>query len=263
MPPAVGEAQGQVARYWMAAPLAELGRFEEALTAASRALEFATRIDRPFPLAGALASIGLAQLYQGRLDDVARTLTRGLEVCRRREVPVHRPWLAASLGYTYALAGRTSEGCRPCTRRSTRPTRQATWLRRPGDLPGSAKPPLLSGQADDAAMWADQALEQARLRGERGHETWALRAQPEVASARTPTAAVKRYHEALAVAGNLGVRPLEARCHLGLAALHRAAGRRDQARAALGRARGPLRSMGMEFWLARARALGLGDSNPS
>jgi tetratricopeptide (TPR) repeat protein len=122
---------------------------------------------------------------------------------------------------------------------------------------------LLSGQADDAAMWADQALEQARLRGERGHETWALRAQPEVASARTPTAAVKRYHEALAVAGNLGVRPLEARCHLGLAALHRAAGRRDQARAALGRARGPLRSMGMEFWLARARALGLGDSNPS
>ena len=50
----------------------------------------------------------------------------------------------------------------------------------------------------------------------------------------------------------LGMRPLEARCHLGLAALHRAAGRHDQARAALGRAVEPLQSMGMDV-LAHAR----------
>ena len=100
---------------------------------------------------------------------------------------------------------------------------------------------------------------QSRRRGERGHEAWALRAQAEVASARKPPArdvARDRYHEALMLAEALGMRPLEARCHLGLAALHRAAGRHDQARAALGRALEPLQSMGMEFWLTRARAPG-------
>src|SRR5262249_5329341 len=100
----------QLNRYWIVAPLTELGRFEEALAAARRALEFAARIEHPFPLAGALASVGLVYLYQGRLEDAALNLARGLDVCRRSEVTVHRPWLAATLGYTYAISGQVSEG---------------------------------------------------------------------------------------------------------------------------------------------------------
>ena len=95
--------------------------------------------------------------------------------------------------------------------------------------------------------------------GERGHEAWALRAQAEVAAARKPSArdaARDRYQEALMLAEALEMRPLEARCHLGLAALHRAAGRHEQARAALDRAVEPLQSMGMAFWLTRARTPG-------
>jgi hypothetical protein len=51
------------------------------------------------------------------------------------------------------------------------------------------------------------------------------------------------------------MRPLEARCQLSLAALHRAEERHDQARAALARALELLDGMRMKFWLTRAEIL--------
>ena len=247
--------------YWIVAPLTELGRFEEALAAARRALEFATRIEHPFPLAGALASVGLVYLYQGRLDEAALNLARGLDVCRRSEVAVHLPWLAAMLGYTYAISGQLSEGQSLLREAIDEAEKSGQVAGQAWRLAWLAEAALLAGRLNDAAMWADQALEQSRQRGERGHEAWALRAQAEVTSARKPTArhaARERYQEALALAGTLEMRPLEARCHLGLAALHRSAGRRAKAQAALGHARAQLRAMGMDFWLIRAEAVRLG-----
>src|SRR5262245_9990109 len=96
--------------YWTALPLTELGRFDDALAAARRALEFATRVERPFALGGAFASMGFAHLYQGRFGDAAVSLERGLDVCRRWEISLHRPWLMGMLGYTRALSGQVSSG---------------------------------------------------------------------------------------------------------------------------------------------------------
>jgi tetratricopeptide (TPR) repeat protein len=242
--------------YWIAPPLTELGRFEEALAAAGRALEYATRIERPFPLAGALASTGLVYLYQGRLEEAVLVLTRGLEICRRWEVPVHRPWLAATLGYAYALSGRAPEGLVLLHEAVDEAEKAGHVASQAWRLAWLSEASLLAGQPADAAVWADQALAQSRQRGERGHEAWALRAKAEVASARrppAPAAAREHYQEALVLAGALGMRPFEARCLLGLAALHHAAGQRDQARVARDRAVELLRSMGMESWLARTR----------
>src|SRR5262245_15460553 len=100
----------ELSLYYIAAPLTELGRFDEALAAAKHALDFATRTDRPFALVGSFAAIGHAHLQRGRFGEAAAALSRGLAVCRRWEFSVHRPWLAAALGYTYALAGRVSRG---------------------------------------------------------------------------------------------------------------------------------------------------------
>jgi DNA-binding SARP family transcriptional activator len=250
--------------YWMAAPLTEVGRFDEALTAAGRALEFASRIDRPFAIAGALASIGLVELYQGRLEEAADTATRGLDVCRRRQVPAHRPWLAAMFGYACALAGRASEGLSFLHEAVDQAAKAGHVASQSWRMAWLSEASLLAGQMDDAERWADRALEQARQRGERGHEAWALRAQAEVAATRTPPAhdaARQRYREALSLAGTLGMRPLEARCYLGRAALHRARGQHDHARKALDRALESLRSLGMKFWLARAQALRATDSD--
>ena len=124
---------------------------------------------------------------------------------------------------------------------------------------------LLAGRPDEAATRANQALEQSRQRGERGYEAWALRLQAEVAASRKAARraeARERFREALALAGALEMRPLEARCHLGLAALHQADGRIDEASVARGHAITMLRSMGMNFWLSQAQGLRLGGEPP-
>jgi tetratricopeptide (TPR) repeat protein len=120
---------------------------------------------------------------------------------------------------------------------------------------------LLAGRRDEAAEHADRALEQSRRRGERGHEAWALRLQADVAASRASPAhdvAHERFGEALALARALEMRPLEARCHLGLAALHHAHGRADEARAAADRATQMFRDLEMGYWLARAEAVDSG-----
>ena len=66
--------------------------------------------------------------------------------------------------------------------------------------------------------------------------------------------AAARYGEALALAEELGMRPLQARCHLGIGVLYHRTGRAEGARAALLTAIGMLREMGMVFWLPDAES---------
>ena len=62
------------------------------------------------------------------------------------------------------------------------------------------------------------------------------------------------YREALALAGELGMRPLVAHCHLGLGKLYRRTGKREQAREHLTTATTMYREMDMRFWLEKAEA---------
>jgi DNA-binding SARP family transcriptional activator/tetratricopeptide (TPR) repeat protein len=251
----------ELSLYYVALPLTELGRFDEALAAAKRALEVATRIDRPFALAGSFAAVGRTHLNRGRFGEAAAALLRGLDVCRRWEFSIHRSGIAAALGYTYALAGRVSKGLSILRGSVDEAERFGNVGGHAWRLAALGEALLLAGHADEAATRADQALEQSRQRGERGYEAWALRLQAEVAASRKSPArdvARKRFHETIALARALEMRPLEARCHLGLAALHHAEGRGGEARAARAQAIEMFRSMGMDFWLARAERLPLG-----
>jgi len=62
------------------------------------------------------------------------------------------------------------------------------------------------------------------------------------------------YRQAMALASELGMRPLQAHCHLGLGTLYTKIGRREQARSELSAAIEQYRSMEMSFWLAQAEA---------
>jgi tetratricopeptide (TPR) repeat protein len=256
----------ELSLYYIAAPLTELGRFDEALAAAERALDFATRVDRPFALVGCFAAIGRTHLYRGRFGQAAGALTRGLQLCRRWEFSVHRPWLAAALGYAYALAGRVSKGLSILESAVDEAERLGNVGGHAWRLTAVGEALLLSGRSDEAGTRADQALEQSRRRGERGHEGWALLLQAEVAASRkgrSRDGALERYGEALALAGALGMRPLEARSHLGLAALHHADGRSDEAGAARDRALELCRAMDMGYWLDRAQAFPSAGAAPA
>lgn len=89
---------------------------------------------------------------------------------------------------------------------------------------------LLAGRLDDAEACAMEALALARRGHERGIEAWALQLRAAILARRDPAAAdvaASAYREALALATDLGVRPLMVRCHAGLAGLARRAGTPD------------------------------------
>src|SRR5262249_26040491 len=222
------------------------------------ALEFAKRIDRPFALAGSFAAIGRAHLSRGQFGEAAAAFTQGLTVCRRWAFSVHRPWLAAALGHTYALAGRPSKGLSILRGALKEGERLGNVNGHASRLTSLGEALLLGGDIVEAATRADQALEQARRRGERGNEAWALRLQAEVAAWRESGRgeAYERFREALRLAVTLRMRPLEARCHLGLASLHHADGNTEEAAAARQQAIAMFRSMDMQSWLSRAERLG-------
>ena len=64
--------------------------------------------------------------------------------------------------------------------------------------------------------------------------------------------AERSYQEALAIAHDLGMRPLIAHCHLGLGKLSRRTGKREQAQEHLTTATTMYREMGMTYWLEQA-----------
>src|SRR5262249_46763184 len=114
---------------------------------------------------------------------------------------------------------------------------------------------LLGSRPDDAREAVEEALELARRHGERGNEAEALRVLGEcAASGARPdlTTARRSFEQALALAEELGMRPLVAHCHLGLGKLYRRTGKREQAQEHLTTATTMYRELGMTYWLEKA-----------
>src|SRR5262249_27175997 len=116
---------------------------------------------------------------------------------------------------------------------------------------------LRAGHVTDAHTLAVQALTLSRKRKERGAEAWTLRLLGDIAMhGDLPEAepAETYYLQALALADELGMRPLQAHCHRGLGTLYGQIRRVEQARVELSTAIDLYRAMDMTFWLSQAEA---------
>jgi tetratricopeptide (TPR) repeat protein len=244
-------------RSWLAWSLAEVGAFVEASAWGEEGIRLAETVDSPWSVVIACGGAGLASLRHGDLSNAVPMLERGLHLCQSAQLPLFFPRLASALGLAYAQSGRLAEGL-PLLEQAVEQSatmqivlQHTLWLIHLGE--GH----LLAGRLDKAARGAIGALELARAHRERGHQAYVLRLLGEIAARGEPSQiepAETHYREAVALAEELGMRPLVAHCHLGLGQLSRRTGKRKQAHDHLTTATTLYREMGMQLWLERAEA---------
>ena len=229
--------------------LSQLGRFDEAIGQAEAAMQIAQAADHPFTLYFGLFELGRAHLRRGDLPRATRVLERGLDHCRTRQVAVGAPHLAAALGVAYGFTGRADEAL-PLVAGAVEEFRHHTVHNWPAFILRCAGMSYLSaGRIDEAASHTREALALTRRLGARASEAQALCLAGDVAAAAGAGNTEGYYREALTLAGELGMRPLVAHCHLGLGKLYRRTGKRQDAQAYLATAASMYGEMDMQFWL--------------
>jgi tetratricopeptide (TPR) repeat protein len=164
---------------------------------------------------------------------------------------------ALSLSLALALSGQVAEAL-ALFEQSIRQTSIPTLLRLPVQgVTRLGEVYLLAGRLEEASHYAERLLEFALAHQERGRQAWALRLLGEIAARCDPQCceeAKSYYQQALALANELGMRPLQAHCHRGLGTLYSQTGQMEQARTELTTAIEMYRDMEMAFWLPETEA---------
>jgi tetratricopeptide (TPR) repeat protein len=236
-------------RAWLVLLLVEIGEFDQALG-------IARAVSREVETRGATHPLVIfaqdwALLMRGDYPAALPGLEHGRLVCESTNHQVMLVPLIAALGRAYALAGRLADATQTLKRaiasaETYNRANRSLWLS------FLSEAYLSSGRFEDAAEAARRGLDGARARQERGEEAWTLRAMAEAEAAihgPTSAEAVAYYQDALARAMQLGMRPLTAHCHRGLARLERSAGRMREAQQHFAAATALYRDMGMTYWL--------------
>jgi tetratricopeptide (TPR) repeat protein len=241
------------ARSYLAWCLAEWGEFAEGAAIGEEAVQIAESADHLYSRAHIAFGLGTLYVTQGLPDPAIGLLERGLVVARMANVPFLFPFLMGPLGAAYTLADEPDRAV-PLLEQAVE---QAASMKLRANhalrLAWLAEARLLQGRRDLALDHARGALDVARDCGERGHQAYAQRVLADIAAgADEPEAAAAAYREALAPAEALGMRPLAARCRLGLGLLHERTGERQRAREDLAAAPAMFGAMGMTRWLAQA-----------
>jgi tetratricopeptide (TPR) repeat protein len=173
------------------------------------------------------------------------------------DLPFFFPRVAWALGAAYTLVGRIDDAVLLLTHamKQAMAMERGVIQARCSLVLGEAQ--VLAGRLEEAHTLAKGALAHARAHQERSNEAYALRLLGEILAHRDPPEvepAEVSYREALALADELGMRPLVAHCHLGLGTLYAKIGRLEHARSDLSTAIDLYRAMEMTFWLVRAEA---------
>jgi tetratricopeptide (TPR) repeat protein len=188
-------------------------------------------------------------------------------ICQDVDLPSFFPLMAAALGAAYTLGGRTADAVSLLTQAMEQTIAKEMVRFQTFCCLSLGEAQMLAGRLEEARALAEHTLTLAREHQERGNEAYALRLLGDIAARREPPErdqAEAHYRQALALADELGMRPLVAHCHHGLGTLYAKSGQQEQARAELSTAIELYRAMEMTFWLPEAEAtLAQVDHTPS
>jgi class 3 adenylate cyclase/tetratricopeptide (TPR) repeat protein len=241
-----------LSRVWLALCLAERGEFDEGLALGEEALRIAEIGDPGFSFVLGCAGLGNVCVAKGDFDRAVAVLERG--VSREASEPRTGAWpfVASALGSAYTHAGRLVEALPLLEASVERAAAMKLKANQSIRLVRLAEAHVRAGRPESAFPLAAQALDLAQEHRERGHEAHALRLLASIEIERKAPAldrAEEGYRKALGLAEQLGMRPLQGHCHLGLGRLHRRTGHADSAASAVAAARDLYRAMDMTFWL--------------
>jgi DNA-binding SARP family transcriptional activator len=235
---------------WLALSLAELGRFAEAVAVAERARGDAEVSLQRYTIFYAIFQLGRVHLVRGDAGRAVPTLEQSHALAETWQIGLMRATCADNLAHAYVLAGRheaagalLGEGLpAPRSYGASRAVSRGECF-------------LALGRPGDAEAQAQAAIDLARRFGERGHEAKALCLLAAVRARQDGGGAEARrlYRDARTLAEELGMRPLVARCQLGLGRAAELEGDRSTAQTEIERATATFRELDMPYWLAQAQ----------
>src|SRR5439155_2517687 len=133
------------------------------------------------------------------------------------------PQIVTCLGYAYALQGRLAEGRVLLEESISESIRTGAMLGLASRSAWLSAVCRLAGRGEEAQQHARQALDLARQQKARGEEVLALHQLGVVHAHANPSDVMQAeayYQQALTLAEELGMRPLQAHCHSGLSMLY-------------------------------------------
>ena len=245
-----------VARQHLATCLAALGEFRQALSAAEEGLQIAEALQHPGSLL--LAHLGYCEplLQRGQFHDAVPRLERAMALYTTDLIAWY-PMTAGTLGFAYAMTGRLAEAL-PLLDQAVEHARRVDRRRETQWLAYLSEAYLRAGRPGDAHAIAERLRALGRERSERSTEARGRHLSGEIAMHGEPLhheATATHYREALTLAEALGMRPLQAHCHLGLGSLYAKTGQHERARSELSAAIDLYRAMDITFWLPQAEAV--------
>jgi tetratricopeptide (TPR) repeat protein len=244
-------------RAYLAACHAELGTFAEGRALGEKGLRIAEAVAHPGSLMWASWGIGVLALRQGDLPRTLPLLERAVGICEDADLSLYFPLIAAALGAAYTLAGRIADAVPLLTQAMEQIMATEIVAYQVCCLLSLGEAQMLAGRLEDAYALAERTLALAHRHQERGNQAYALHLLGEIAAHRDPPEteqAEAHYRQAIALAEELGMRPLVAHCHRGLGTLYTNIGRTEQGRAELAAAIALYRAMEMTFWLPQAES---------
>lgn len=197
--------------------LVELGEHDQAMHHARRGIEIAERIRHASSIGYAYLGLGVVQLRHGDLPDAVASLQRALSASGFANSQVGLAYVAFHLGYALVLSGRVAEGLAMLEETVLLAETRRFVARHSLRLAYLAEAYALAGRNEEGEAVAARAIALAREHDERANEAHALVAAACVAQAQgRPDAARSALGEALALAAQLGMTPLQQRCRFKL-----------------------------------------------
>ena len=241
-----------IATAWLTWVLALVGNFQEALAAAALSLVAA---ESASPVAQAMSLFWRAMAFglRGDFDRARRDAEGAVQLCETRGVLTWLPASYCAWGWSLSHSVSPSEGLSYLERAVSIHEATGAKILLSRMYLAWADGLLLAGDQGTAREKLQHALGLACRFGERGEEAEVslLLADTEAACGQTDTA-ITWYHDAGRIGERLGMRPLLARYHAGLANLYRRTGEQAKTRQHLTTAMGMFREMGMTYWLEKA-----------